>query len=76
MTFTQVFACAIALYLAVHGVRGLWRGVMPMGRHVGLRTEPMPPLRGWHAYLASAWLLVAAAFVLYVAFRGWPTALR
>jgi hypothetical protein len=66
----------MALYLAVHGVRGLWRGEMGMSRHVGLRTEPMPALRGWRAYLASAWLLVAAAVVLYIAFRGWPTALR
>jgi hypothetical protein len=76
MTFTQVFACAIALYLAVHGVRGLWRGEMPMGRNVGLRTETLPALRGWRAYLASAWLLVAAASVVYVAFRGWPAAFR
>ena len=66
----------MALYLAVHGVRGLWRGEMGMSRHVGLRTEPMPALRGWRAYFASAWLLVAAALVLYIAFRGSPAAFR
>ena len=76
MTFTQILASALALFLVGLGARGLWRGEMPMTRHGPGGTTSLPPLRGWRAYLASVWALVVAGLILYLAFRGVPPALR